>query len=85
MRYLCLHLITGVELFSVCDMDKTLDTLFGKIEQVVMLADSLRGEKVLLETRLRQVEEERDWLKKNVAQVRERIEHLVSQLPEQTT
>ena len=66
-------------------MDKTLDTLFGKIEQVVMLADSLRGEKVLLETRLRQVEEERDWLKKNVAQVRERIEHLVSQLPEQTT
>ncbi|MCL2022094.1 MAG: hypothetical protein FWG81_08435 [Betaproteobacteria bacterium] len=64
-------------------MDKTLDRLFGKVEQVVMLAESLRGENAMLETRLRQVEEERDWLKKNAEQARERIERLISQLPEQ--
>ena len=48
-----------------------------------MLAESLRGENAMLETRLRQVEEERDWLKKNAEQARERIERLISQLPEQ--
>lgn len=60
-----------------------MDALFGKIEQIVMQAESLRSEKALLETRLRQAEEERDWLKRNVEQARERIERLMSQLPEQ--
>jgi len=64
-------------------MDKTLDRLFGKVEQVLMLAESLRSENAALEARLRQTEEERDLLKKNAGEARERIERLMSQLPEQ--
>jgi len=64
-------------------MDKTLDALAEKIEQVILLTESLQGEKAALETRLKKSEEERDRLKKNMEQAHERIERLMTQLPEQ--
>ncbi|MDR1848498.1 MAG: hypothetical protein LBQ75_00495 [Zoogloeaceae bacterium] len=64
-------------------MEKTLDALAGKIEQVVLLTESLQGDKAALESRLKQTEEERDRLKKNMEQARERIVRLMMQLPEQ--
>jgi uncharacterized protein (TIGR02449 family) len=66
-------------------MDTLLNALAAKIEQLVARYESLRDEKHILEIRLKTTEEERDRLHQQAALARERIERLMSQLPERET
>lgn len=64
-------------------MTKQLDTLEGKVAQVVNLCHSLRAENQELRARLASAEDERLRLVERMEAARVRLEALAEQLPEE--
>lgn len=64
-------------------MNKELDALEAKIEQVVTLIHHLRAENEVLKNQLAAAEAERLHMHRTVAFARERLELLMDRLPEE--
>ena len=59
-----------------------LDSLDGKISQVVSLIERLRAENEVLKNQIATAEEERLHLRQTINNARERLERLMDRLPE---
>jgi cell division protein ZapB len=63
-------------------MDDRLDTLDSKVEQVLALCQSLRSENHALRNRVAGLEGENRQLADKISSARQRLEALVTRLPE---
>jgi cell division septum initiation protein DivIVA len=63
-------------------MNKHLEELEAKIEQVVALVHQLRAENDVLKNQIAEAEAERLHLRQSMAVARERLEALMDKLPE---
>jgi chromosome segregation ATPase len=65
-------------------MDKELEALESKIEQVAALVQQLRAENEVLKNQIAAAEVERLELRQTMTKARERLEGLLDKLPEET-
>ncbi|MDR3323409.1 MAG: hypothetical protein LBS89_04305 [Zoogloeaceae bacterium] len=64
-------------------MEKELEALAGKVEQVARLLERLQAENASLKRRLATGEAERERLRQNMDVARSRVETLLEQIPEE--